>query len=110
MEYFKYPTHTFLLFLVATVSFAQCQQVRSLRDVDNNIRLGEPSLSLTDERYTVIDDVTRYELQQLTELEIVAAQHWLQNVQVGRRTTAPDYIWHACHVRAVMTSLCEPCA
>ena len=92
MEYFKYPTLTFLLFLVATVAIAHCQQLRSLRDVDNNIRLGAPSLSLSDEGYTIIDDVTRRELQQQTELEIVASQHWLQNLQVGRRTTAPDFI------------------
>ena len=92
MEYFKYPTHTFLRFLVLAVAVAHCQQLRSLRDVDNNIRLGAPSLSLSDEGYTIIDDVTRHELQQLTELEIVASQRWLQNMQVGQCTVAPVFV------------------
>ena len=70
MEYIKY-NNTFFLFLVATAAVVQCQLI-SLHDVEKR-GVG----------YTVLDDVTRRKLQQQTELEIVASQHWLQNMQVG---------------------------
>ena len=69
MEYIKYHS-TLFLFLVATAAVVQSQLI-SLRDVEKR-----------GVRYTVLDDVTRRKLQQQTELEIVASQHWLQNMQV----------------------------